>query len=54
MRKHIKTFIDQGIIRTNKEKELFDKEFKMVSDRIALEKENMRKKSKERSLIRNR
>lgn len=52
-KKRIDSLINKGIKQTIHEKDTFDNEFNNVSDRIAATKSEMKKKSMNRTLIRN-
>ncbi|MEC0241963.1 hypothetical protein P4H66_19355 [Paenibacillus dokdonensis] len=51
--KNIKSFIKDGFRKVNKEKDVFDSEYKNVSNRISAGKKIMEEKSKNRKLIQN-
>ncbi|QHZ52141.1 hypothetical protein [Paenibacillus larvae] len=51
MKKELKRFIRDGVSETLKQKKTFDEEFTRVSDRIHTGREEMKKASKNRSLI---
>ncbi|WP_158530240.1 hypothetical protein [Paenibacillus larvae] len=52
MKKELKTFIRDGISETLKQEKAFDEEFSEVTDRIHAGREEMRKASKNRRLVR--
>ncbi|MDR9852868.1 hypothetical protein RJP21_04525 [Paenibacillus sp. VCA1] len=51
--KNIRSFVKDGFSKTRREKDVFDSEFKNVSDRISAGKKMMEEKSKNRKLIQN-
>ncbi|MEE4561535.1 hypothetical protein [Paenibacillus polymyxa] len=53
LKKQIKSIIDQGIARTNREREIFDQDFSRISKQIADGKSEMKERAKKRRLIQN-